>query len=148
MTKPSPSTRSRSARAGVDRSGNAGDAPVDAPLGESGADSEATAGAEHVWVVAADIPVTVPEARRADMRKSLILHKDTKIRATDVYCDACGRCYWDVAFDPCEAPKDNTFRRGGPIGTRKKRKHGDHSIYECADLGCARADPPDQQKAS
>lgn len=76
---------------------------------------------DHEWVAAANVPLDIKAARRADQRGSIRLPEETKITVLEVSCNACRRPYEDVVGEPCEALVDNTHLRGGPIGERKKR---------------------------
>lgn len=86
----------------------------------------------HVWVGAATVRLDDRQALRGVLRHSVRYPKDLKIDILEVYCDQCRRPWDDVADELCEAAKSNEHLRGGPIGTRKKRKH-DHN---CEALGC------------
>ncbi len=86
----------------------------------------------HEWIGAANVPLDVKSARRADQRGSIRLPQETKVTVLEVSCNACRRPYDDVVDEPCSALVDNTHLRGGPIGERKKRVHhyqeGDGSL--------------------
>jgi hypothetical protein len=73
---------------------------------------------EHTWVVAANVPVDLRSARRAQRRGNLRIPAETKIEALEVYCEQCKRPMDDVVDEPCIV---SHFLHGGPIGTRKRR---------------------------
>lgn len=75
----------------------------------------------HEWVGAANVPLDVKGARRAEQRGSIRLPQETKIVVLEVSCNACRRPYDDVLDEPCAALINNEHLRGGPIGERKKR---------------------------
>lgn len=86
----------------------------------------------HVWVAAATIRLDPRQAKRAVLRHSIRLPEGRKIDVLEIYCEQCRRTWDDVVDEPCEAAKSNAHLHGGPIGTRRKRKH-DH---DCELLGC------------
>lgn len=77
---------------------------------------------DHKWVGAANVPLDMRLARRADQRGSIRLPEETKIAVLEVYCDACKRPYDDVIGEPCAANINNEHLRGGPIGVRQRRR--------------------------
>ena len=78
----------------------------------------------HAWIGAATIPLTEKQAKRADLRCSVILNplEPTKIDILDTYCSGCRRNYEDVADQPCEAKINNEHLIGGDQRERVKRK--------------------------
>ncbi|MEW9530784.1 hypothetical protein [Microbispora sp. NPDC049125] len=87
---------------------------------------------DHVWDFAAIVRGTERQARRAVLRHSIRVPKETKIEVLEVYCTQCRRPYEDVVGEPCVAAESNEHLRGGPIGERKKRTHN----HNCELLGC------------
>lgn len=81
----------------------------------------------HSWIIAASIPITEKQARRAQLRCS-VLTEDlvktgvTKIDVLDTYCSGCRRNYEDVADQPCSAKINNEHLIGGDQRERVKRK--------------------------
>lgn len=86
----------------------------------------------HIWVGAAYMDLTVPQAKRANLRGSIRLPKQTQIMVVETYCRECRRPFDDVADEECTAASSTEHLRGGPIGVRKKRKH----VHNCELLGC------------
>lgn len=88
---------------------------------------------DHVWVIAAIYEVTEVQARRAVLRHSVRVPKDDKLDVLETYCKQCRRTWEDVVGEKCVAAESNEHLRGGPIGTRMKRKHG----HDCQAVGCS-----------
>lgn len=76
----------------------------------------------HSWIIAATIPITEKQAKRADLRCSVNLDAGTKVDVLDTYCSGCRRNYEDVADQPCSAKINNEHLIGGDQRERVKRK--------------------------
>ena len=76
----------------------------------------------HSWIIAATIPVTEKQAKRAQLRCSVIFPEAQKVDVLDTYCSGCRRNYEDVADQPCEAKINNEHLIGGDQRERVKRK--------------------------
>lgn len=85
----------------------------------------------HVWVGAANIGLSDKQALHAVLRHSVRV-SEMKVDVLEVYCFQCRRPWDDVADELCAAAASNGHLRGGPIGTRKKRRHE----HRCDLLGC------------
>lgn len=86
----------------------------------------------HRWVAAATVPLDDAQAKRAVLRHSVWTNGQTRFDVLETYCSQCRRPFDDVADEPCVAATSTEHLRGGPIGTRRKRKHN----HNCAILGC------------
>jgi hypothetical protein len=84
----------------------------------------------HQWVGACVVPLDAAQANTASLRGYIKLQVRARINVLEVYCDQCHRPYDAVFGDPCAAAASNEHLRGGPIGTRKKRK-GRHPYHDC-----------------
>lgn len=91
----------------------------------------------HQWMGAATITLTLPQARRAVLRGSIRVPESTRVDVLETYCGLCRRPYDDVCDEPCAAADSTLHLHGGPIGTRKKRKHN----HDCELAGCLVPDP-------
>lgn len=79
--------------------------------------------ATHTWVGATELPLSVGQARTADLRAAVTIKADTKVHIIDAYCARCRRTWEAVIGLECPATdtRTNEHLRGGPIGERKKR---------------------------
>lgn len=91
----------------------------------------------HLWMGAATVTLNLPQARRAVLRGSIRIPGATRVDILETYCGLCRRPYDDVAGEPCIAASSTEHLHGGPIGTRKKRKHN----HDCELCGCFEPDP-------
>lgn len=76
---------------------------------------------DHVWVVAAELPVSAAVAKYADFRGSFVTKAAQPVTALEVYCKDCKRPYEDVADQDCAAKIDNKHLIGGDQRVRAKR---------------------------
>lgn len=97
--------------------------------------------AAHKWVGACLVVLSDRQANTANLRGYIKLPERQRIDTLEVYCDQCHRPFDAVFGEPCCAAESNEHLRGGPIGTRKKRK-GRHPYHDC-DEACPEYTPED-----
>lgn len=91
----------------------------------------------HQWVGASTVTLDPNQARYAQWRGYVDIPIAERVAVLEVYCGECRRPYEDVSGDPCSAAASNEHLRGGPIGTRAKRKH---PFHDCTAAACEFAD--------
>lgn len=112
---------------------------TDPTAGTAGAPQAVTAAgkpAEHEWVGAATVEMTLAQAKRADLRGSFRVPEQTRIDVLEIYCRNCRRPYEEVAELDCQAAKGKDHLIGGPTGHRAKRTGHTAPGHDCVDLGC------------
>src|SRR3954465_5373147 len=62
-----------------------------------------TIAATHSWVGAAELPLSVTQARTADLRAAVTVKADTKVHVLDAYCSGCRRNWESVIGVECPA---------------------------------------------
>jgi hypothetical protein len=90
----------------------------------------------HRWIGAATVALTLPQAKRADLRGSIRVPEQTRIDVLECYCKGCRRPFEDVAGTRCAAGTDPELFHGGPIGQRAKRTGHLIPGHDCVKLGC------------
>jgi hypothetical protein len=90
----------------------------------------------HRWIGAATVALTLPQAKRADLRGSIRVPEQTRIDVLECYCKGCRRPFEDVAGTRCAAVTDPELFHGGPLGTRAKRTGHGLAGHDCIALGC------------
>lgn len=73
----------------------------------------------HQWVGAANVSIEQKQVSRAVRRGSVRVVEDMTIDVLEVYCAACKQPYDRAVKVECVL---GDHHRGGPIGTRAKRK--------------------------
>jgi hypothetical protein len=74
----------------------------------------------HVWMGAANIPLTPSSARVADRGGRVKVTNALVVDVVEVYCGKCMQPHSRVAGTDCIT--DTTHLRGGPIGRRQRSK--------------------------
>lgn len=82
-------------------------------------------GSRHRWVVAALLPVTPAQAKKAAIRHCLQL-SEVRVQALDVYCVDCRLSIADASESPCAAQASYSsgardHLTGGPLHERARR---------------------------
>jgi hypothetical protein len=88
---------------------------------------------DHVWVGAATVQLNLKQAKHAVLRGSIRIPEAAQIVVLEIYCLHCRRPYEDVVDEPCIHATFREHLHGGPIGTRRKRRH---DFHRCDLLGC------------
>jgi hypothetical protein len=77
---------------------------------------------DHHWVGSANISIDPKQIPRAVRRGTVRVIQDETIDVLEVYCSACKQPYEKCHGEECIL---GDHHRGGPIGTRAKRKRAD-----------------------
>lgn len=92
--------------------------------------------ADHEWIGAAEVDLTLKDAKRADLRGSYRTAVETQVHVLEVYCRNCRRPFEQVAGVVCEASKSKDHLIGGVPGTRARRTGHGIPGHDCVKLGC------------
>jgi hypothetical protein len=90
----------------------------------------------HKWVGAATVSLTLPQAKRADLRGSIRVPEETRIDILETYCSMCRKPFDEVADVECAHRSDPEMFHGGPIGVRAKRTGHSMPGHDCVALNC------------